>query len=237
VNLFAGAGSGRFLALILPWCIIGLLASLVSLVTGWLVCCGVPESTGTRQLAHGTVGCVALAVVILVAMQVITMLMAPSPPEPKDRSADALRPPMDPRSDPFGGEQRPLAEADWLRAQAQQFDAQEEARDRLKSIARVIKVCTWTFTLALLGSCASFGLFLGAVGTYLRQSALRLWSFACAGLQGAHALWVTALFYLISPGSETTLKTIIILTLGLMLATYGILIYMVYQARSVVPAD
>jgi hypothetical protein len=76
VNL--GSGGGKLLGLILPWCMFGVLASYVSLLTGWVVGCVVPERSGARQAALGAVGCVAAILGLLLLMQLITLVASPS---------------------------------------------------------------------------------------------------------------------------------------------------------------
>jgi len=225
-GVLGGPGTGRFVATILPWCALGCLASWVAMVTGWFVCCGVPEKTRTRQLIQGSVACVGITVGFFVLQQVVTLVMVPSIPSPGDVFASPSGPPFDARRMPTADDFQKMREA------------AEKTQEALKSVASINKILSWLAAVAFIASSAVFSLFLGGVGQYFRQPALRLWSYGLAGVQGAIAVCVTLLFFVVSSAtSPGVVKSLVILSTVLQLATYCGLIYMVNQARNVVPAD
>jgi hypothetical protein len=229
VSVFGGSGAGRFVAVVVFWCVFAWLASFVAMVTGWFVCCGIPERTGTRQLIQGSVACVGIAVGLIVLLQVIGLVMTPSMPDPGDQFAGG-----------FGarsGAGRASSPAEVQKSQQEFMEAMRKGADAAKTMARISNIFSWLTALALIAGNASFALFLGALGRHLGQSALRPWSYGVAGLQGALALCMTGLAFLVSDTSPGAAKPLAILSTVLLSATYGGLIYLVYQARRVVPAE
>jgi hypothetical protein len=230
VSVFGAAGTGRFAAMILPWCVLALLASSAVLVTGWLVCFAIPERTGARQLVQGSVACVGIAVGVIVLLQVVALVTTPSMPD---------------RGDPFAGgfgtrsgEGRPSSPAETQKSQQEFMEAVRKGADAAKTMATIGNVLTWLAALAVIASSALFGFFLGAVGQHLGRSALRAWSYGLGGALGVMALCVTLLAFVVSFSTPASMvKSLLVLTTLLQLTTYGALIYMVYQTRRVVPAD
>jgi len=233
LSLSSGSTSGRVLAVIVLWCGMVLAASTVALVTGWFVCCGVPDRTGTRHLIRGSVLCVGIALAQVVLLQVLNLVAVPTGPEPDEALASAYNDPFDSR-----GRLRDPASFQKMREdRAKLIEAAQNRQDAQRTMSRTSQILLWLACLGAVTANASFGLFLGAVGQYLGKAALRLWSFGFGGLQAAIALWQTALIFVISVDSASALKLIATVTLGLNVATFAALIYMTYEARRAMPAD
>ncbi len=90
----------------------------------------------------------------------------------------------------------------------------------------------------MISSVALFGVFLATVGEHLGHSALRGWSYGVGGAQGALAVCITLFTFVLGDSTPgPLLRSLLILSMLLQAATYGALIYMVYQTRRVMPAE
>jgi len=185
-TVLAGLGltGTTLLGFMLFWCMLGVLASYVSLLTAWVVCCVVPERSGARPAALGAAGCVGAIVGLLLLMQLI--LMAASPP-----------------SSPSGAQ----------------------------TLGTVMKGIMWLVTLAWLGSYAAFGFFLGGLGDYFGHARLRQLAVYFCAYQGAVALWMTLLMFVLDARSEMMVKLTIFVSFALPLAGFGWLLYLNQEAR------
>ena len=147
VSVFGGPGTGRFVAMILPWCALGWVASWVALVTGWFVCCGVPQRTGAGQLIQGSVACVGIALGLVVLLQVVSLVMMPSTPDLGDAFGG-------PEGAPFGA-RRPLNPAEMQKIQETQPELLQAMRKRAEAastVAKIAKVLTWLSGMAFITS-------------------------------------------------------------------------------------
>lgn len=210
LRIVSATGVSRFGLVIV---LVGMLAAgstFFSLATGWMVCCGVPERTGTRPLIRGAAGCPLLMAGVVVLMALITAILGPKPSK-----ADFGKPPQT------------RAEAE--RMQAEHFERLDAHEESAKTVGYVMKVLVWAEMLALVGGYAMFGYFLGVLGDYLGDSSLRPISYGLAGVDGAVALWLTLSHFIITIESPGVNKMIFVLLMLAAIATYGCLVYMSYR--------
>ena len=98
----------------------------------------------------------------------------------------------------------------------------------------VSKTLVWLSMLALIASCAAFGLFLGLLGQHLSAAQSKLLAVYFCILQGGFALWLTLNTFVIADNSPALVRANMILAVGFVLATYCGLIYLVHRARRLV---
>jgi hypothetical protein len=206
--------------MVLPWCVVAALVSSVVLVTGWFVCCGIPEKARARQLIQGSVACAGIALSMIVVLQVLAVVV--TPPAPKIPSF------TDPR--------RPPTDAEMRTAQSEFKEAQMKSASAARTVATTGKVLIWLAVMAWAAGVAVFGLFVAAASEHLGDSRLRPWSYAVAGVQGVIALCMTLFLFEVVSTSPTIVKYLAILSTVLHPVAYAGLIYMVSQARREVPA-
>jgi hypothetical protein len=229
-NVFGGPGTARFAVMILLWSVVAWLASLVVLVTGWFVCCRIPERARARQLVQGSVACAGIVVGLLILMQLVSLVMMPPMPDPRVT---------------FGGPgvtafdvRRPGVSGGVQGDPGERTQAMNKWASATQNVAQINKTLSWLGSMAWLGGIALFGLFVGAAGEHLGHSVLRQWSYGVAAVQGVIALCMTLFFFVLGADTPATIvRSLLILSTLLQVATYGALIYMVYQTRRVVPAD
>jgi hypothetical protein len=203
--------------------IVGTLAAgstFFSLATGWMICCGVPERTGTRPLIRGAAGCPLLMMGLIV---LIFLMRAFFVPEPPSRA-------------PLG---KIPASRDEMQRELQRLDAEylekhDAYEEKVKTFGHVMKVITWVEMLAFVGGYATFGFFLGVLGDYLGEGHLRFMSYALVGLDGAVAAWFSLAQFAVTITSPTLNKVILVLLSLAAVATYGCLTYMAFRVQQAI---
>lgn len=213
-QLISSGGSGTF-AILLIWSVIAWMASYVSMGTGWWVCWAVPKETNSRPWIQAALGGIGATLAIILLLQLLALAMAPSPPS-------------------FNSGRQPRNFAEAQKAQAEMQRAMQQMQENAKIIGFVMKTGSWLSMLASIAAFTAFGLFLGILGKFLgRDQSQQLAIFFCI-LEGVFALWMTVLVFAVEPESPTMIRLIVAVTMALMLATYGGLIYLCYDVRQLV---
>jgi hypothetical protein len=214
-RLEADAGTSRFtvVAMITGMLLAG--GTFFSLATGWLVCCGVPERTGTRPLIRGAAGCPVVMAGLVILMFLMMAVLLPQPPS---RNLNKM----------------PRSYEEMQRMQAEEIEQRDAYEEKAKNFSYIMNVLTWVEMLAFVGGYAMFGYFLGVLGDYLGEAHLRPISFALAGIDAAVAVWLTLSHFVITIESPGMAKTVLVLMILAAVANYGCLAYMSYRVRQAI---
>ena len=209
-------GESRFVLVVIVVGTLASVASFFSMGTGWMICCGVPERTGTRPLIRGAAGCPVVMAGLVILM---FLMMAFLVPEPPSRSSSA---------------KMPTSREEMERMQNEQLEKRDAFEEKAKNFSYIMNVLTWVEMLAFVGGYAMFGYFLGVLGDYLGEAHLRLISFALAGIDAAVAVWLTLSHFVITIESPGMAKTVLVLMILAAVANYGCLAYMSYRVRQAI---
>ena len=182
--------------------------------TGWWICRAVPKATSAGIWIQAALGGVGATLGIMLLMQLAMLAMAPSMPD-------------------FGSRRQPRNMAEMQKTQAEMEHSMRQMQENAKVMGYVAKGGTWLSMLASIAAFAAFG-WLGTLGRYLGRRQLGPLGLYFSILQGIFALWLTLVMFVIEINSPLVGRLILAITLALMAATYGVLIYLCYDARQAV---